>query len=72
VATSQLEMSQNASMTQWNFEEVDIKLHQIMKSIFKLTAETAKEYNSEGNLIVGANIAGFKKVANSMIEQGAV
>ena len=59
-------------MTQWNFEEVDIKLHQIMKNIFKLTSDTAKEYNSDGNLIVGANIAGFKKVANSMIEQGAV
>ncbi len=72
VATSQLEMSQNASMSQWNFEEVDIKLHQIMKNIFKLASETAIEYNHKGNLIVGANIAGFKKVANSMIEQGAV
>ncbi len=72
VATSQLEMSQNASMTQWNFEEVDIKLHQIMKNIFKTAYDTAKEYNHEGNLLVGANIAGFRKVANSMIQQGAV
>ncbi len=72
VATSQLEMSQNASMTQWNFEAVDIKLHQIMQGIFKIASETAKRYNHEGNLMVGANIAGFKKVANSMIEQGAV
>ncbi len=72
VATSQLEMSQNASMSQWNFETVNIKLHQIMKDIYKRVSDTAKEYNSEGNLIVGANIAGFKKVAKSMIEQGAV
>ncbi len=72
VATSQLEMSQNAAMTQWNFEEVDIKLHQIMKSIFKVAYETSIEYKNRGNLIVGANIAGFKKVADSMIDQGAV
>jgi len=72
VATSQLEMSQNASMTQWNFEEVDIKLRQIMKKIFKTANETAKEYNNQGNLIIGANIAGFKKVADSMIDQGAI
>ncbi len=72
VATSQLEMSQNAAMTQWNFEEVDIKLHQIMKNIFKMAYNTSKEYNCNGNLIVGANIAGFKKVASSMIEQGAI
>ena len=72
VATSQLEMSQNASMTQWNFEEVDIKLRQIMKKIFKTTYDTAKEYNNDGNLLIGANIAGFKKVADSMIDQGAI
>jgi len=72
VATSQLEMSQNASMTQWNFEEVDIKLRQIMKKIFKTTYDTAKEYKSQGNLLIGANIAGFKKVADSMIDQGAI
>ncbi len=72
VATSQLEMSQNASMTQWNFEEVDIKLRQIMKKIFKTAHDTAKEYNSDSNLLIGANIAGFKKVADSMIDQGAI
>ncbi len=72
VATSQLEMSQNASMTQWNFEEVDIKLRQIMKNIFKIAYETSKKFDNEGNLIVGANIAGFKKVADSMIDQGSV
>ena len=72
VATSQLEMSQNASMTQWNFEEVDIKLRQIMKNIFKIAYETSKKYDNPGNLIVGANIAGFKKVADSMIDQGSV
>lgn len=72
VATSQLEMSQNASMTQWNFETVDTKLHQIMKDIFKTSYETSKEYGVKGNLIAGANIAGFKKVGSSMIEQGAV
>jgi glutamate dehydrogenase (NADP+) len=72
VATSQLEMSQNASMEQWSFEEVDIKLRQIMKNIFKSAYETSKEYGKEGNLIIGANIAGFKKVADSMIDQGAV
>ena len=65
-------MSQNASMTQWNFEEVDIKLRQIMKNIFKIAYETSKKFDNEGNLIVGANIAGFKKVADSMIDQGSV
>ena len=72
VATSQLEMSQNAAMTQWNFEEVDIKLRQIMKNIFKNVYNTSKEFKKEGNLIVGANIAGFRKVADSMIDQGSI
>jgi len=72
VATSQLEMSQNASMTQWNFQEVDIKLHKIMKDIFKTAYNTSKDYNNEGNLLIGANIAGFRKVADSMIDQGAI
>ncbi len=72
VATSQFEMSQNASMAQWSFEEVDMKLQEIMKNIFQTAYETSKEFNCEGNLVVGANIAGFKKVADSMIEQGAV
>jgi glutamate dehydrogenase (NADP+) len=72
VATSQLEMSQNASMEHWSFDEVDIKLRQIMRNIFNIAYTTAKEFDSEENLIIGANIAGFRKVADSMIEQGAV
>jgi len=72
VATSQLEMSQNASMSQWSFEEVDTKLRIIMQNIFKTAYETSKEFDCEGDLVVGANIAGFRKVADSMIEQGAV
>jgi len=72
VATSQLEMSQNASMENWSFEEVDIKLRQIMRNIFDTAYETSKEFGVEGDLIIGANIAGFRKVADSMIDQGAV
>ncbi|MBE0492276.1 MAG: NADP-specific glutamate dehydrogenase [Sulfurospirillum sp.] len=72
VATSQLEMSQNASMARWGFSEVDNKLSNIMKSIFDLSYNTSKEFGDEGNLMMGANIAGFRKVADSMIDQGAV
>ena len=72
VATSQLEMSQNASMLRWSFADVDSKLRTIMKSIFDLSYTTSKEFGDEGNLMLGANIAGFKKVADSMIDQGAV
>jgi glutamate dehydrogenase (NADP+) len=72
VATSQLEMSQNASMQKWSFAEVDSKLRTIMKSIFDLSYNTSKEFGNEGNLMLGANIAGFRKVADSMIDQGAV
>lgn len=72
VATSQLEMSQNASMVKWSFADVDSKLKTIMKSIFDLSYATSKEFGDEGNLMLGANIAGFKKVADSMIDQGAV
>ncbi len=72
VATSQLEMSQNASMQKWSFAEVDDKLHSIMKNIFDLSYKTSKEFGDEGNLMLGANIAGFRKVADSMIDQGAV
>lgn len=72
VATSQLEMQQNSSMSQWSFEEVDAKLHTIMKNIFNNAYETAKEYKHEGNLLVGANIAGFKKVADAMIDHGYI
>lgn len=70
VATSGLEMSQNSERLSWTFEEVDNKLHQIMIDIYENAANTAKEYGFEGNLVVGANIAGFKKVADAMIAQG--
>ncbi|MCV3508103.1 NADP-specific glutamate dehydrogenase [Campylobacter sp. CNRCH_2016_3089] len=72
VATSQLEMQQNASMCQWGFEEVDAKLHKIMKNIFENSYECAKAYNHEGNLVIGSNIAGFKKVADAMIDHGYI
>lgn len=72
VATSQLEMAQNASMQSWTFEEVDEKLQQIMKNIFVTASETATEFGEPGNLLLGANIAGFKRVADAMIEQGVV
>jgi glutamate dehydrogenase (NADP+) len=72
VATSQLEMSQNASMAQWSFEEVDIKLRTIMQNIFKTAYDTSVEFDCEGDLVKGANIAGFRKVADAMIDQGSV
>ena len=72
VATSQLEMSQNASMAQWGFEEVDNKLRIIMKNIFKTVYDASVEFGCEGDLLTGANIAGFRKVADSMIDQGSV
>lgn len=72
VATSQLEMAQNASMVSWTFEEVDAKLDQIMKNIFESASSTATEFGEPTNLVLGANIAGFKKVADAMIEQGLV
>lgn len=72
VAVSGLEMAQNASMTPWTFEYTDKRLHQIMESIFNNASQTAKEFNAEGNLVVGANIAGFRKVADSMIDQGVL
>jgi glutamate dehydrogenase (NADP+) len=72
VATSQLEMSQNASMLQWSFEEVDAKLKRIMENIYRTASETAKEFGAPGNLVLGANIAGFRKVADAMIDQGVV
>ena len=72
VATSQLEMSQNASMAKWSFEEVDIKLRQIMHNIFDTAYRTSVEFECEGDLVAGANITGFRKVADSMIDQGSV
>jgi len=70
VATSGLEMSQNSERYSWTAEEVDAKLKQIMVNIFHNANDAAKEYGMEGNLVVGANIAGFLKVANAMKAQG--
>ncbi|EHQ92025.1 NADP-specific glutamate dehydrogenase [Desulfosporosinus youngiae] len=70
VATSALEMSQNSMRYSWTFEEVDAKLKDIMVNIYKSASEAAKEYGQEDNLVVGANIAGFIKVANAMYAQG--
>src|SRR5512136_423117 len=72
VATSGLEMSQNSLRLSWTREEVDERLHGIMKRIHKACVETAAEYGQPGNYVLGANIAGFVKVANSMIDQGIV
>ena len=70
VATSGLEMTQNSQRLSWTFEEVDNKLHDIMKEIFKSCDEASKEYGMEGNYVAGANIAGFEKVVNAMLAQG--
>ncbi|MGG3448941.1 NADP-specific glutamate dehydrogenase [Domibacillus aminovorans] len=72
VAVSALEMAQNSARQPWTFEEVDEKLHNIMKNIFKNSKHAAAEFGHEGNLVVGANIAGFIKVADAMISQGVV
>jgi len=70
VAVSEFEMSQNAAMSRWSFEEVDLKLKETMRMICKSVASTAKDYGVEGNYVDGANIAGFKKVADAMIAEG--
>ncbi|MBR5387959.1 MAG: NADP-specific glutamate dehydrogenase, partial [Clostridia bacterium] len=72
VATSGLEMSQNSMRYSWSFEEVDAKLHDIMRSIFKACDDAAKKYGMPGNYMAGANIAGFLKVAEAMKAQGNV
>lgn len=72
VATSGLEMSQNAEHLSWSFEEVDAKLEGIMRGIYHACDDAATEYGYEGNYMVGANIAGFKKVADAMMAQGIV
>ena len=70
VAVSGLEMSQNSMRYSWTAEEVDQKLHQIMKGIYDNSYAAAKKYGMEGDLVAGANIAGFEKVAEAMIAQG--
>ena len=72
VAVSGLEMSQNSERLSWTFEEVDGKLKGIMQSIYKQMDDAAKEYGKDGDYVSGANIAGFTKVANSMMAQGVV
>jgi glutamate dehydrogenase (NADP+) len=72
VATSGLEMAQNSARLSWTREEVDERLHKIMIAIHSNCFETAEKYGTPGNLVNGANIAGFLKVANSMLDQGLV
>ena len=70
VAVSEFEMAQNASMSKWSFEKVDAKLKETMQQIATRVALTAKDYGVEGNYVDGANIAGFKRVADAMIAEG--
>jgi glutamate dehydrogenase (NADP+) len=72
VATSGLEMSQNSMRLPWPKEEVDQRLHQIMQNIHRTCLETAEKYSAKGNYVIGANIAGFLKVADAMLDQGLV
>ena len=72
VAVSALEMSQNSQRLSWTFEEVDAKLKGIMQNIFKNVSGAAERYGYKGNFVVGANVAGFEKVAEAMLAQGLV
>ena len=65
-------MSQNSERLSWSFEEVDSKLQGIMINIFRNLDAAAKEFGMEGNYVAGANIAGFKKVAEAMLAQGVI
>jgi glutamate dehydrogenase (NADP+) len=72
VATSGLEMSQNSMRMNWTFDEVDARLKEIMHKIYVATREAAEKYSEPENYMAGANIAGFVKVADSMLDQGLV
>lgn len=72
VAVSALEMAQNSARLAWSFEEVDEKLHEIMRNIYRNSIKASEDYGYPGNLVVGANIAGFLKVADAMIAQGVI
>ncbi|UOQ87308.1 NADP-specific glutamate dehydrogenase [Gracilibacillus salinarum] len=72
VAVSALEMAQNSARLSWTFEEVDVKLQNIMRDIYQNSMEASVEYGAPGNLVVGANIAGFTKVADAMVSQGVI
>src|SRR5690606_2567393 len=70
VAVSALEMAQNSARVAWSFEQVDQMLQKIMKTIYENSMRAAKDYDLDGNLVAGANIAGFKRVADAMVAQG--
>ena len=70
VATSALEMAQNSARVSWSFQQVDEKLNDIMVNIFNQCHDAAEQYGLPGNFVAGANIAGFKKVADAMMAQG--
>jgi glutamate dehydrogenase (NADP+) len=72
VAVSGLEMTQNSMRMPWTREEVDNRLHHIMKSIHKTCVEVSDRFNTPGNYVNGANIGGFLKVADAMLDQGVV
>ncbi|HND14665.1 MAG TPA: glutamate dehydrogenase, partial [Pseudomonadales bacterium] len=72
VATSALEMQQNASRDSWSFEYTEKRLHEIMRNIHDLCYQTAEEYGTPGNYVNGANIAAFIKVASAMVALGLV
>ena len=72
VACSALEMAQNSTRLRWSFEQVDEEIQKIMKNIYRSCVRAANKYDHPGNLVVGANIAGFTKVADTMIEQGVI
>ncbi|MBG9451843.1 glutamate dehydrogenase [Cytobacillus firmus] len=72
VAVSALEMAQNSSRLSWTFEEVDEKLQQIMTNIYRSSVKAAEDFGYQGNLVAGANIAGFIKVADAMVAQGVI
>ena len=72
VAVSALEMSQNSQRMSWSFDEVDSKLHNIMTEIYSKVSKAARKYGHEGDFVMGANIAGFERVVESMLAQGIV
>lgn len=72
VATSLLEMAQNSQRLHWTFDEVDNKLHSIMNGIYEQCAQAADDFGEPGDLVLGANAAGFVKVARAMVAQGVV
>ncbi|SJU13405.1 NAD-specific glutamate dehydrogenase [Clostridioides difficile] len=72
VACSALEMSQNSLRLSWTFDEVDEKLKDIMKNIYNNSKNAAEQYGHPGNIVMGANIAGFMKIADAMISQGII